>query len=140
MEPLTVDVAFLAELRRDLHAHPELRFEEHRTSALVAEYLQNLGYAPHTGLAGTGVVATLDTGIAGPAIMLRADMDALPVSEAGQAPWASCTPGSCMPVGMMGTPPCCSVQRHCLKQTHRHVAGYTLFSSLRKRAGLVHRL
>lgn len=93
MEPLTVDVAFLAELRRDLHAHPELRFEEHRTSALVAEYLQNLGYAPHTGLAGTGVVATLDTGIAGPAIMLRADMDALPVSEAGQAPWASCTPG-----------------------------------------------
>ncbi|WP_338333563.1 amidohydrolase [Acetobacter sp. LMG 32666] len=93
MKPLAVDATFLAELRRDLHTHPELRFEEQRTAAVVAQHLQNLGYTPHTGLARTGVVATLDTGRAGPAIMLRADMDALPVSEAGQVPWASCTPG-----------------------------------------------
>ena len=93
MEALAVDTAFLAALRRDLHTHPELRFEEHRTSAIVAKHLRDLGYTPHTGLARTGVVATLDTGLAGPSIMLRADMDALPVTEAGQAPWASCTPG-----------------------------------------------
>ena len=93
MKPLAVDTTFLAELRRDLHTHPELRFEEQRTAAVVAQHLQNFGYMPHTGLARTGVVATLDTGRAGPAIMLRADMDALPVSEAGQVPWASCNPG-----------------------------------------------
>lgn len=89
MQPQFPDVVFLAELRRDLHTHPELRFEEKRTASLVAEYLRRLGYEPHIGLARTGVVATLDTGRPGPAIMLRADMDALPISETGQAPWAS---------------------------------------------------
>nr|WP_025827445.1 amidohydrolase [Acetobacter persici] len=89
MQPQFPDVAFLTELRRDLHTHPELRFEEKRTASLVGEHLRRLGYEPHTGLARTGVVATLDTGSPGPAIMLRADMDALPISETGKAPWAS---------------------------------------------------
>nr|WP_298795581.1 amidohydrolase [uncultured Acetobacter sp.] len=89
MQPQFPDAAFLTELRRDLHTHPELRFEEKRTASLVAELLRRLGYEPHTGLARTGVVATLDTGSPGPAIMLRADMDALPISETGKAPWAS---------------------------------------------------
>jgi amidohydrolase len=66
--------------RRDLHAHPELGFEEARTSELVAERLAAMGLEVHRGLGRTGVVATITTG-AGPAIGLRADMDALPLQE-----------------------------------------------------------
>lgn len=83
------DADFLTRVRRDLHTHPELRFEEKRTASIVAEHLRRLGYEPHTGLARTGVVATLDTGRPGPAVMLRADMDALPIRETGQGPWVS---------------------------------------------------
>lgn len=89
MHQQSSDTDFLIALRRDLHTHPELRFEEDRTASIVAEHLRGLGYKPHTGLARTGVVATLDTGRPGPAIMLRADMDALPIRETGSAPWAS---------------------------------------------------
>ena len=70
-------------LRRDLHAHPELAFQEQRTAAVVANYLRDLGLEVHTGLAGTGVLATLKAGeaLATASIALRADMDALPLSE-----------------------------------------------------------
>jgi amidohydrolase len=67
--------------RRDLHAHPELAYEEQRTSAFVADELRRLGLDVHVGLARTGVVATLTTGD-GPSIGLRADMDALAMHEA----------------------------------------------------------
>ena len=68
--------------RRDLHAHPELGFEEHRTSALVAERLAEWGIEVHKGIAGTGVVGVLcGTGSSGRAVGLRADMDALPMTE-----------------------------------------------------------
>ncbi len=82
-------------LRRDLHRHPELAFEEHRTSALVAARLQDWGYELSTGLGGTGVVGTLRRGRSPRAIGLRADMDALPITEAPPAdrPWASATRG-----------------------------------------------
>ena len=66
--------------RRHLHAHPETAFEEHHTAAFVAEHLRSLGLAVDRGLAGTGVVGTLSVGH-GPAIALRADMDALPIQE-----------------------------------------------------------
>ncbi len=69
--------------RRDLHAHPELAFEEQRTAAFVAQQLESFGLAVHRGLARTGVVATLSRG-AGRRIGLRADMDALPMQEANQ--------------------------------------------------------
>jgi len=68
-------------LRRDLHAHPELAFEEHRTSDLVAETLKGLGIEVHRGLAGTGVVGVLRSGDSIKSIGLRADMDALPMQE-----------------------------------------------------------
>ena len=68
-------------IRRDLHAHPELRFEEHRTSALVAERLESWGIAVHRGLGGTGVVGVLRHGRGQRTIGLRADMDALPIQE-----------------------------------------------------------
>ncbi len=81
-------LAGLVALRRDLHAHPELRFEEHRTSALVAERLGALGVAVHRGLGGTGVVGTIPGDGPG-AILLRADMDALPIVEASGVAHAS---------------------------------------------------
>ncbi len=67
--------------RRDLHAHPEIAFEEHRTARLVAEKLESFGIEVHPGLARTGVVGRLTAGTGHRAIGLRADMDALPITE-----------------------------------------------------------
>jgi hippurate hydrolase len=72
----------LTEWRRDIHAHPELGFEEQRTSALVAERLRAFGCEVATGIGRTGVVGTLRVGNNPRAIALRADMDALPMQEA----------------------------------------------------------
>ena len=71
----------MRELRRDIHAHPELAFEENRTAAIVARELAACGIEVHTGLAKTGVVGTLRAGSSSRAIGLRADMDALPMQE-----------------------------------------------------------
>ena len=79
--------------RRDLHKHPELGFKETRTSALAAEVLTNLGYQVHTGIAHTGVVGVLDGAGTGPTVMLRCDMDALPIQEENEVVYASQNPG-----------------------------------------------
>jgi amidohydrolase len=71
----------LIEWRRDIHANPELSNREFRTAALVAEHLQSLGLEVRTGIAHTGVAAYLEGGRPGPMVALRADMDALPVTE-----------------------------------------------------------
>lgn len=76
-------------LRRDIHMHPEIGFEEKRTSSLVAKYLQELGIEVHTGIAGTGVVGLLKGGTEGKTILLRADMDALPIQEMNDVPYKS---------------------------------------------------
>ena len=76
-------------LRRDIHRHPELAFEEHRTAALVADKLAGWGYAVERGIGGTGVVGTLVRGQGTRRLGLRADMDALPITEASGAGWAS---------------------------------------------------
>ncbi|AFW01409.1 amidohydrolase [Gluconobacter oxydans] len=88
-----MDLADLVALRKDLHAHPELRFEELRTSDIVAEVLASLGYRPSRGLAKTGVVASLQGKKPGPSIILRADMDALPIEERGDHAHISRHPG-----------------------------------------------
>ena len=80
-------------IRRDIHAHPELGFEEHRTAALVAGKLADWGYEVFTGIGGTGVVGRLVRGAGGKRLGLRADMDALPIQEASGRDWASRTPG-----------------------------------------------
>ena len=88
--------AWLSALRRDLHAHPELGFEEVRTSDAVARVLGEAGVAVHRGLGGTGVVGTLSVGDGGRAIALRADMDALAMPErpsADERPHRSVEPG-----------------------------------------------
>lgn len=82
----------MTEWRRDIHAHPETAFEENRTSALVADLLKSFGLEVHSGLAGTGVVGVLKNGD-GPAIGLRADMDALHIEEQTGLDYASTHPG-----------------------------------------------
>ncbi|RUO21773.1 amidohydrolase [Aliidiomarina haloalkalitolerans] len=77
------------EWRRDIHQHPELSNREFRTAALVAEHLRNLGIEVQTDIAHTGVVGFLRGGQPGPTIALRADMDALPVKELTDVPFAS---------------------------------------------------
>ncbi|MEP6632931.1 MAG: amidohydrolase [Luteimonas sp.] len=75
--------------RRDIHAHPELGNRETRTSKLVADHLRKLGLEVKTGVATTGVVAVLKGALPGPRVALRADMDALPVTERVDVPFAS---------------------------------------------------
>src|SRR5579859_6460352 len=79
--------------RRDLHRHPELAFEEVRTAGIVANELNALGLEVTTGVAKTGVVGILEGQHSGPTVMLRCDMDALPVQEANQTDYVSGTPG-----------------------------------------------
>lgn len=67
--------------RRDLHQHPELGNQETRTAKVIADHLRTLGMDPKTGIGATGVAAVLKGGKPGPRIALRADMDALPVTE-----------------------------------------------------------
>lgn len=75
--------------RRDIHQHPELGNRETRTAKLVADHLKKLGLEVQTGIAHTGVVAVLRGGKPGPVVALRADMDALPVTERVDVPFAS---------------------------------------------------
>lgn len=80
-------------LRRDIHQHPELPFEEQRTSDLVAQRLQSWGYQVERGLGGTGLVAQLRRGTGQRRLGLRADMDALPIHESTGLAYASCHHG-----------------------------------------------
>ncbi|HEV8266007.1 MAG TPA: amidohydrolase [Gemmatimonadales bacterium] len=85
-----IDRPTLVAARRDLHQHPELGFEETRTATLAAERLKALGYAVRTGVGQTGVVAVrAGAGGNGRCVLLRADMDALPVEEANDVPYRS---------------------------------------------------
>jgi len=77
--------------RRDIHMHPELSFQEHRTARLVAAELASMGIETQTGVGKTGVVGYL--GDAGPVVAIRADMDALPIDEENDVPYRSQTPG-----------------------------------------------
>ena len=79
--------------RRDFHRHPELGFEEVRTAGIVARELAGLGYRVQTGVAKTGVVGLLEGSGPGPVVMLRFDMDALPIQEANEVEYASTLPG-----------------------------------------------
>ena len=82
-----------AEIRRDFHAHPEIGFQEERTSGIVADLLRGWGIETHTGVGGTGVVGIVEGARPGRSIGLRADMDALPMEEETNLPWRSQTPG-----------------------------------------------
>ncbi|MEM6987115.1 MAG: M20 aminoacylase family protein [Pseudomonadota bacterium] len=83
----------LVAIRRDIHEHPELGMQEERTSALVTDCLQKWGITTHTGIGKTGVVGVLEGKGPGRTIGLRADMDALPIHEQTNLPFASKNPG-----------------------------------------------
>ncbi len=85
--------ARLAEIRHDLHRHPELSFQEHRTAGVVAGILEDAGIEVRRDVAGTGVVGVLRGKREGPCVALRADMDALPIQEKTGAEYASENPG-----------------------------------------------
>lgn len=81
IDSIVTEAPALQQLRRDLHAHPELGYQEQRTSELIARTLSGWGIPVHRGLGGTGVVGMISNGTAARAVGLRADMDALPVTE-----------------------------------------------------------
>ena len=91
--------ADLTEIRRDIHANPELGLEEHRTADLVARKLQEWGIEVHRNVGTTGVVGVLRSGNGEATIGLRADMDALPILEENDVPYRSQNAGR-----MHGTP------------------------------------
>lgn len=96
LAPTTVAV------RRDLHQHPEIAFEEVRTMGVIEARLRALGLEPRSGLGGTGVVALWDSGRPGPTVLARADIDALPVPDDKTVSYASSTPGKCHACGHDG--------------------------------------
>jgi hippurate hydrolase len=83
----------LTAIRHDLHAHPEMLFQEERTAAIVAAELTRLGFKVTTGIGRTGVVGTISNGTSTRTLGIRADMDALPISEQTNLPYASKYPG-----------------------------------------------
>ena len=93
LDALRTRIGEFVHLRRDLHQHPELAFEEHRTAALVADKLEGWGYTVERGVGGTGVVGRLVRGTGSRRLGLRADMDALPIDETSGVAWASTRPG-----------------------------------------------
>ena len=80
-------------IRRDLHQHPELGFQEHRTQGIIVEELQKFGLEVRSGIAKTGVVGLLKGKSDGPVLLLRFDMDALPIQEQADIDYKSCVPG-----------------------------------------------
>jgi metal-dependent amidase/aminoacylase/carboxypeptidase family protein len=102
----------LTKLRRRIHMYPELAYEEHRTSELVADTLRAAGIDVTTGVAKTGVVGFLRGAKPGRTVALRGDMDALPITEQNDRGWK----GSCTRAATMGTQRPCSARRCFLRQ------------------------
>ena len=111
IDSIVAQAASIAALRREIHAHPELCFEEVLTSDLVARKLTEWGVTVHRGLGGTGVVGIIKGGTSGRALGLRADMDALPLQELIPLPMPARLKARCTLAAMMDTPPCCWRQR-----------------------------
>ena len=128
VEPLLAFQAELQTIRRDLHAHPELSYEEQRTSDVVAARLTEWGIPIHRGLGGTGVVGIIRNGDSARAIGLRADMDALPVQELNQFAHASRHAGKMHACGHDGHTAMLLGAAHHLSQ-HRNFDGtvYVIF-------------
>ena len=121
IEALRAGAGPFVTLRRDLHRHPELGLQEHRTAELVARQLQDWGYRVHRGLARTGVVGQLSRGNGRRRLGLRADMDALPVQESNTFAHASCHPGVMHACGHDG-------HTAMLLAAARHIAEHVRFS------------
>lgn len=136
IESILADAASVAAVRRDLHAHPELCFEERRTADVIAKALTDWGIPIHRGLGTTGVVGILKQGDSPRAIGLRADMDALPITEHNQFAHASKHPGKMHACGHDGhTAMLLAAAKHLAR--HRHFDGtvYLVFQPAEEGGG-----
>src|SRR5690606_33614050 len=136
VEDIIAQHAEIRTLRRDIHAHPELKFEEFRTADLVAARLEEWGIPCVRGLGGTGVVGIVKAGSSGRAIGLRADMDALPMTEFNKFPHASRNEGKMHACGHDGhTAMLLAAARHFSK--HRNFDGtvYLIFQPAEEGGG-----
>ena len=127
------ELDMLTALRRDLHAHPELGFEEVRTSEIVADKLAEAGIAVHRGFGNTGVVGTLRVGNGNRAIALRADMDALAMPELADRPYKSTVAGKMHACGHDGHTAMLLGAARRLAASRNFPARYTSSSSLQRK-------
>lgn len=118
----------LIALRRDLHAHPELAFQEERTAGIVEARLRAAGLEVRTGLARTGVVGILRGGRPGRTVLVRADMDALPIQEASEVPYRSQIPGCMHACGHDGHTAIAVVLAEILSERRAEMAGTLVFA------------
>jgi amidohydrolase len=136
IESILADSAAVAAIRRDLHAHPELCFEERRTADVIAATLEGWGIPVHRGLGKTGVVGIVKNGSSPRAVGLRADIDALPITERNQFAHASRHPGKMHACGHDGhTAMLLAAAKHLAK--HRHFDGtvYLVFQPAEEGGG-----
>ncbi len=136
IEPIVADAAAVTAIRRDIHAHPELCFQEKRTSDVVAQALTDAGIEVYRGLGTTGVVGIIRSGTSTRAIGLRADMDALPMTEHNHFAHASVYPGKMHACGHDGhTAMLLAAGRHLAR--HRHFDGtvYLVFQPAEEGGG-----
>jgi len=130
LEVVTQEISELQEelisLRRDFHQHPELGFEEHRTAGIVETYLKSCGIATQR-VGGTGVVGVLEGQSLSPVLMLRADLDALPVKEAADVPFKSTVDGKMHACGHDGHTAMLMVAAKILAKHREELAGTIKF-------------
>ncbi len=118
----------LVALRRDLHAHPELAFQEERTTGIVEARLRAAELEVRTGLARTGVAGVLRGGRPGRTVLVRADMDALPIQEASEAPYRSRVPGCMHACGHDGHTAIAVILAEILSERRAELAGTLVFA------------
>lgn len=136
IESILADAASVAAVRRDLHAHPELCFEERRTADVIAKALTDWGIPIHRGLGTTGVVGILKQGDSPRAIGLRADMDALPITEHNQFAHASKHPGKMHACGHDGhTAMLLAAAKHLARYRHFDGTVYLVFQPAEEGGG-----
>ena len=136
IESILADAASIATLRRDIHAHPELCFEEQRTSDLIARTLADWDIPVHRGLGTTGVVGIVKRGSSKRAVGLRADIDALPMTEKNKFAHASVHPGKMHACGHDGhTAMLLAAARHLVKQGDFDGTVYLVFQPAEEGGG-----
>jgi hippurate hydrolase len=136
IESILADAAAIAALRRDIHAHPELCFQEQRTSDLIARTLTDWGIPIHRGLGTTGVVGIVKGGSSPRAVGLRADIDALPMSEHNRFAHASTHPGKMHACGHDGhTAMLLGAARHFSRQRDFDGTVYLIFQPAEEGGG-----
>jgi hippurate hydrolase len=136
IESILADAATISAMRRDIHAHPELCFQEERTADLIAKALTEWGIPVHRGLGKTGVVGIVKNGTSSRAVGLRADIDALPMTEHNHFAHASTYPGKMHACGHDGhTAMLLAAARHLSR--HRHFDGtvYLVFQPAEEGGG-----